>query len=143
MDDVVHLRMCERYRRESEAHKERKVLLLVRCEDGLASFAMDRIEYVEYRGGALTIYMPGGGQVSSEALGKSFSETVEDVFFDARFVRPHESFVVNMNHVAGVGDHVFEMQSGARVPISAANYPAAGECFIRYMVKANGAKVVS
>lgn len=46
------------------------------------------------------------------------------------FLRSHRSFLVNMNHVAGIEGGSFRMSDGVRVPISAANQAKIRNTFI-------------
>ncbi len=108
--------------------------LLVKLRDGLASVRLGQIEYVAYRDHALTFVLVDGREIRSRILKGSFARVSDESLSDARFVRPHESYVVNMDHVQSMTANEFEMRSGTTVPISKRAYQRVREEFVRYMV---------
>lgn len=108
--------------------------LIIKLRDGLASVRLGQIEYVAYRDHALTFVLTDGRTVRSRILKGSFARVADESLSDERFVRPHESFVVNMDHVSAMTANEFEMQSGETVPISKRAYQRVREDFVRYMV---------
>lgn len=120
--------------------KTRKVL--VKFKGGLANIGMHQIEYIEYRDHMLVFHLTSGETISSRVMQESFSSIAERTFNDERFVKPHASYVVNMDHVEGMNNNEFEMRSGAVVRISKRILSQVKQQFIDYMVKKNDAIVM-
>ncbi len=107
--------------------------LLIKRKEGYFNVGIHRIEYVEYLNHALAFHLGDGSTVMSRVIQESFSAVVESALTDPRFIKPHASFVVNMDHVAGINQREFEMISGAIVPISKRVYSDVKQRFIDYV----------
>ncbi len=116
--------------------------VLIKRRDGLANVGLHQIEYVEYRDHTLVFYLADGRNIPSRVIQESFSWVVENTLNDPRFLKPHASYAINMDHVAGMNNHEFQMVSGAKIPISKRIYSQVKQSFIEYMVEKNGAIVV-
>ncbi len=97
-----------------DAHKT----VVVRGKQGPVQIALREIEYVEYRNHALAFHTTDGRTFPSCVLRTSFTDIAAASFSDARFIRPHEAYIVNMDAVGGINDREFVLRSGASVPIS-------------------------
>ena len=107
--------------------------LLVKQHNGMACVRLDQVEYAAYKERVLTFVLCDGRTVRTRSLKEPFSKIVEIAFLDARFVRPHESYVVNMEYINAITASDFEMKDGTRVPISKRVYRRVREEFIQYM----------
>lgn len=116
--------------------------LLIKRKDGLSNIMLHQIEYVEYQEHALTFYLKGGKAISSRVVHESFSEIVKTALNDPRFIRPHESYVVNMDLVRSLNSNDFQMDSGALIPISKRVYPKIKQQFISYMLEKKDATIL-
>ena len=107
--------------------------VLIKCKGCVMNIGLHQIEYVEYREHALVFHLNDGREVSSRIIQESFSSIAENTLHDPRFLKPHASYVVNMDYVAGVNASSFEMLSGASVPISKRIYSSAKQQFVDYV----------
>lgn len=116
--------------------------LLIKRKDGITNVAMHQIEYIEYQDHALAFHLQDGRVVDSRTLHESFSEIAERSLADSRFLRPHQSFVINMDHVSSVSAKEFAMDSGAMIPISKRLSKEVRERFMDYATRENGSMVI-
>lgn len=116
--------------------------LLIKRKDGLSNISMHQIEYIEYRNHALTFHLTDGGAIDSRVMQESFSTVFDSSLTDARFLKPHQSYAVNMDHVRSMNAKEFEMSSGAMVPISKRIYKDVHKQFIDYTVAENDAVII-
>lgn len=116
--------------------------MLIKRKDGLANVGLHQIEYIEYRDHALTFYLTNGKTIPSRVIHESFSWVVDNVLNDPRFIKPHASYVINMDHVQSMNGKDFEMNSGAWIPISKRIYTQVKQQFVGYMMEKNGAMVL-
>lgn len=116
--------------------------VLIKSKGGLANVGLHQIEYVEYRDHALSFHLSDGRAIPSRVIHQSFSWVVENTLNDPRFVKPHASYVVNMDRVRTMTDREFEMDCGAGIPISKRVYGQVKRKFIDYMVHNNGASIL-
>lgn len=116
--------------------------LLIKRKEGMSNIRLHQIEYVEYRDHQLKFYLSDGKVIPSRVIQDSFSSVVEHTLADARFLKPHASYAVNMDHVSGMSSREFEMQSGALVPISKRVYSQVRRRFVDYMVSRKDARII-
>ena len=116
--------------------------ILVKQRDGLVCVPLDCVEYVSYRDRVLTFVLSGGREVRSRSLKEPFAKVVEAVLSGKQFVRPHESYVVNMNYANAMTATDFEMRSGVRVPISKRVYQRIREAYVQYVVDGDATRIV-
>ncbi len=116
--------------------------LLIKRRDGLSNIALHQIEYIEYRDHALTFHLRDGQAVEGRTMNESFSQIMEKSLTDARFIKPHASFAVNMDLVRSMNAKEFEMDSGVVIPISKRMVKEVRERFLAYSIEENGAIVI-
>ena len=58
---------------------------------------------------------------------------IEEAFLrQGRFIKPHRSYIVNMDYVRRLYDHGLIMADGGRVPVPRANYSEVKRRYIAY-----------
>lgn len=104
----------------SECRKERRNSLILRCKNGITRIDLDRLEYCEVFGRTLLFHMDNGkileGAGSMDKLYGQLSQY-------ANFVRPHRSFLVNMEYIQKISYKAITMENMAEIPIPH------GKCF--------------
>jgi DNA-binding LytR/AlgR family response regulator len=89
---------------------------------------------VEYNNHSLRFCLSDGTIVSSVFLREPFETTVNELLKDRRFVRPHVSFVINMNHVRTITGKEFSMTNGSLIAISQKNYTEIKKKYIDFLL---------
>ena len=93
---------------------EKRNELIVRTPLGEETLQVQEILYIESRGHACDIHLPGRCLSVRKSI-EELSAGLDDAFF-----RCHKSFLLNLAHVAEIGKNQFLMDNGESVPISAA-----------------------
>ena len=92
--------------------------ICVRTEDGLAFLPYYQITYIELVRRRLVFHMTDLRVVRSLLLRGSLEAALADLLSEPRFLQPHKSFVVNMDHVTlWSGDRLL-LRGDVEVPIS-------------------------
>ncbi len=107
--------------------------LLIKHKEGLSNVSLRHIEYVEYRDHSLTFHLVGGQRLPSRVIRKSFTNVMKESFMDPRFIRPHESFIVNMDEVQSIVGYSFQLASGTVVPISRRVFTSVKKSFVQHV----------
>ncbi len=108
---------------------------LLKASDGTQAVPFHRIAYCELKGRALCCVTLDGARLKSVTLRQPFDEVVAPLLSDGRFIRPHMSFVVNMDFVKSVHARSVLMKSGAIIPITHGAVGDVKEKYIRYFFK--------
>ncbi|NLD60297.1 MAG: response regulator transcription factor [Clostridiales bacterium] len=103
--------------------------MLVKTRTGLVRLQYHSIAYLEVVGKTITFYMSTSER--HEMYG-TLSEIEEAFLSQERFLKPHRSYIINMDHVRKLGERELLMTDGGRVPISKANYNEVKRRYIAY-----------
>lgn len=98
----------------SECTKERQSSLILRCKSGITRINLDKLEYCEVIGRTLSFHMDDGAVWKS--MGR-LEELCEQLIRYDNFLRPHRSFLVNMEYIQSISYKVIRMDSSAEIPI--------------------------
>lgn len=104
--------------------------LALKCGGSHRYFDYEEIFYIESRGYQLFLHTMEGDEI--RATGKL--DEVEMQLGDPRFLRCHQSYLVNMDSVSKAGDD-FLLRNGDRVPIRVRSRKAMTDAYYRYFVE--------
>lgn len=101
-----------------------------RCEGKMRYFFMDEIVWIESNKHKIIFHFNDGKSVQTHAkLGD-----VEENLHDERFLRCHQSYLINMDYIADVTD-VFVTKQGNSIPIRVRSRKAITDAYHSYFVK--------
>lgn len=98
----------------SECKKERQYSLILRCKSGITRIDLNKLEYCEVIGRTLLFHIEDGKVLESTG---SLDELCEQLASYESFLRPHRSFLVNMEHIQTISYRAIIMDSLAEIPI--------------------------
>ncbi|WP_332448266.1 LytR/AlgR family response regulator transcription factor [Sphaerochaeta sp.] len=114
--------------------KETEVTIhLVKTHDGIRVLKLSEILFCEYSKHAVTYSLCGERTVTTKVIRGTFGSHIEPLLQDKRFIRPHVSFVLNMDWVDGFDKNWFRLRSGAKVPIVAKQYSTVRDTYLDYI----------
>ena len=104
--------------------------LFIKTSDTIYRIEKASIIYLQAQGNYTFIYTAKGKLCSSKTL-KVYGNLLKDRFF----IRPHQSFMINMNHIDQIhydARNAIIMKSGEHIPISRSKKAALLEAFQNY-----------
>jgi DNA-binding LytR/AlgR family response regulator len=106
-----------------------KVFSEIKSKSGLLRIPIKKLEFAEVITRSIFYHLTDGSVI--EAIG-SMTELEKDLSSYSCFVKPHRSYIINMDHIDIVGQKEIKMKSAAVVPLAKANYPLVKEAYIAY-----------
>lgn len=97
-----------------ECKRAQRCSLILRCKNGITRIDLDRLEYCEVIGRTLLFHIEGGKVL--ESVG-SLDELCGKLTEYENFLRPHRSFLVNMEYIQNISYKAIIMNSLAEIPI--------------------------
>ncbi|MGN0472783.1 MAG: LytR/AlgR family response regulator transcription factor [Lachnospiraceae bacterium] len=82
----------------------------VKSSEGTIRLHYASICYVECQRHSLSIYTSDGRRIPTRSIRVPFETAVEELLNDPRFVRIHQSYVVNLDFVKNMTNQAFELQ---------------------------------
>lgn len=106
--------------------------LLIKSKTGLTRIYINRLEYVEVIGRNLLYHLTDGSVI--EALG-SMSVLENELLKSHFFIKPHRSFIINMERIDTLLQREIKMQSLSIVPLAKANASTVKSAYITFAFK--------
>lgn len=98
----------------SQCGKDRQSSLILHCRSGIARIDLNKLEYCEVIGRTLMFHM--NNRTILESNGSMDKLCVQLTQYE-NYLRPHRSFLVNMDYVQGISYKAIRMESQADIPI--------------------------
>ncbi len=98
----------------SECDKGQKGSLILRCRSGVVRVCLAELEYCEVIGHTLQFFMESGKVLESSG---SLDELCGKLLQYDNFLRPHRSFLVNMEYIQNISYNAIIMDNSAEIPI--------------------------
>ena len=114
----------------SECKKEQQQSLILRCKTGIVRVELERLEYCEVIGRTVLFRMQGG--TVFERTG-SLDEVWRQLMSFEHFLRPHRSYIVNMDYIQTMSYKAILMSDGAQIPLPRGKYSEYKDKYLEYV----------
>lgn len=98
----------------SQCDREKQGSLILRCKSGITRIALEKLVYCEVTGRTLTFHMENG--MNFESIG-SMDELSSELARYGFFLRPHRSFLINMEHIQSISYKAITLDNLDKIPI--------------------------
>jgi DNA-binding LytR/AlgR family response regulator len=102
---------------------------LIKSKAGLTRIYINRLEYAEVIGRTIVYHIIDGSVV--EAAG-SMAELNDMLLKYPNFIRPHRSYIINMEFIDTLSNKEIIMKSHSTIPMARANYQTVKSAYISY-----------
>lgn len=114
----------------SECEKEQQCSLILRCKTGIARIDLNKLIYCEVIGRTLLFHLDGGRVLERNG---SLDELCEQLTQYENFLRPHRSYLVNMEYIQNISYKAIVMDSLAEIPIPRGKYAEIKDIYLDYV----------
>lgn len=109
--------------------KERENSLILRCKNGITRIELRHLEYCEVIHRTLFIHLTGGKVLESTGSLDDLSRQLEPY---GGILRPHRSYLVNLEHVQTISYRAITMFSLMEIPIPRGKYNEIKDAYLEY-----------
>lgn len=113
----------------SQCEKEQTSSLILRCKNGITRIELRQLEYCEVIHRTLIIHLSTGKVF--ESIG-SLDELCKQLMPYGGFLRPHRSYLVNLEFVQNISYRAITMSCLAEIPIPRGKYNEIKNAFLEY-----------
>lgn len=103
--------------------------LLLHAKSGLTKVFLHNIEFVEIIGRQLNYHLTSGQILEVKG---TLGELEKDLLSYKQFIKPHRSYIINMDCIDTITSNEIRTQSNKPVPISRKNYPDIKKAYLDY-----------
>ena len=112
-----------------ECEKEQTGSLMLRCKSGITRVELKYLEYCEVIQRTLFLHLASGKVL--ESIG-SLDELCRRLEPYGNFLRPHRSYLINLEYVQNLSTRAITMCSLAKIPIPRGKYNEVKDTFLEY-----------
>jgi DNA-binding LytR/AlgR family response regulator len=116
----------------SELEVSTVISFLVKRKTGLTRIYTNKLEYAEIIGRTIFYHLSDGMVI--DAVG-SMVDLEEELLSTHCFIKPHRSYIINMDYIDTLSQREIKMISLALVPMAKANYRAVKSAYISFAFK--------
>lgn len=98
----------------SQCEREKQGSLVLRCKNGITRIALEKLIYCEVIGRTLVFHLESG--MNLESIG-SLDELSGELAQYGSFLRPHRSFLINMEYIQSISYKAITLDNLERIPI--------------------------
>ena len=109
-------------------------IFIVKTAKNLRVLNLSDILCCEYRSHAVIFTLINGEEVISRTIRESFTEYSTPILNDLRFLRCHNSYLINMRWVEGFAKDSFTLRGEKVVPIAARQYPVVRDKYMDFLM---------
>lgn len=113
----------------AEIADEKEKGILVKCKTCLTKILLHNLEYTEVLGRTLFFHLTTGEVLESYG---TMSQLENDLLRDKRFIKPHRSYIVNMDSIHRITDKDIITFSNKPIPVSRELYKTIKQAYIDY-----------
>ena len=93
-------------------------MMLVSSSDGKVQIRFRNICFVECWNRILHFHMLDGSVLHTRSIRHSFDKEISPLLEDGYFLKPHQSFIINMQYISRLTVNEIYMQDGSVIPVS-------------------------
>ena len=116
----------------SEMEIQISTSFLIKSKTGLTRIFINKLEFAEVIGRTILYHITDGSVI--EAVG-SMTELEKELLSNPCFIKPHRSYILNMEHIDTLSQREIKMNSLASVPLAKANYPSVKSAYVKFAFK--------
>lgn len=109
--------------------KEKLDSLILRCKNGITRIELRKLEYCEVIHRTLFIHMASGKVLESTGSLDDLSKQLET---HGGFLRPHRSYLVNLDYVQSLSGHGITMSCLTEIPLPRGKYQEVKDAYLEY-----------
>lgn len=108
--------------------KEHSESLILRCKSGITRIELRQLEYCEVIHRTLFLHLTSGKVLESVGRLDELSKQLEP---SGMFLRPHRSYLVNLDYIQNLSSHSITMSCLTEIPLPRGNYHEVKEAYLK------------
>ena len=110
--------------------KEQGDSLILRCKTGITRIELKQLEYCEVIHRTLFIHLSDGKVLESTG---SLDELIRHLEPCGYFLRPHRSYLINLDHIQTLSSNSITMSGLAEIPLARGKYHEVKDAYLKHM----------
>lgn len=113
-----------------ESDTVKKNFFVFKCKTGIVKISLSKLEYCEMINRKIILYLSDGKEYECSLRMNELEKKLETF---GMFLRPHRSFLVNMDYIQTLTTHNIVMDCNAKIPIPREKYAQIKQLYMEYI----------
>lgn len=119
---------------EKETETVEKNIFVLRAKSGITKVALSKLEYCEVINRKIILHLTNGEEYECSLRMNELEEKLKDY---KMFLKPHRSFLVNMDHIRSLSTRSILMECGINIPIPREKYAQIKQTYMEYIFQSS------
>lgn len=119
---------------EKEAEAVEKNIFVLKSKTGITKIALSKLEYCEVINRKIILHMKNGEECECNIRMNELEEKLKNF---GMFLKPHRSFLINMDYIQTLTTHSIIMECGVKIPVPREKYAQIKQAYMEYVFQSS------
>ena len=124
---------------EKEADVIEKNIFVLKSKTGITKISLSKLEYCEVINRKIILHLINNEECECNLRMNELEEKLKE---HGKFLKPHRSFLVNMDYIQSLTTHSIIMESGIKIPIPREKYAQIKQAYMEYIFRSKDSIVL-
>ena len=124
---------------ENELKSAEKNIFILKSKNAVTKILLSKLEYCEVINRKIILHLSNGEEVDCNLRMNELEEKLKDF---GMFLKPHRSFLVNMDYIQTLASHSILMECGVKIPVPREKYAQIKQEYMEYIFRTSDSVVL-
>ncbi len=124
---------------EKESEITEQNIFVVKSKTGITKIALSKLEYCEVINRKIILHLTNGEECECNLRMNELEEKLKNF---GMFLKPHRSFLINMDYVQTLTTHSIIMECGVKIPVPREKYAQIKQAYMEYVFQASDSVIL-
>lgn len=124
---------------EKEAEEVETNVLVFKSKTGITKITLSKLEYCEVINRKIILHLISGEECECNLRMNELEETLKNY---GMFLKPHRSFLVNMDHIHTLATNSIIMECGMKIPVPREKYARIKQIYMEYIFQSSNSVIL-
>ena len=119
---------------EKEAETVEKNIFVLKSKTGITKISLSKLEYCEVINRKIILHLSNGEECECNLRMNELEEKLKNF---EMFLKPHRSFLINMDYIQTMTTHCIIMECGMKIPVPREKYAQIKQAYMEYVFQSS------
>lgn len=119
---------------EKEAETVEKNIFVLKSKTGITKISLSKLEYCEVINRKIILHLSNGEECECNLRMNELEEKLKNF---EMFLKPHRSFLINMDYIQTMTTHSIIMECGMKIPVPREKYAQIKQAYMEYVFQSS------
>ena len=124
---------------EKEAETVERYIFILKSKTGITKISLSKLEYCEVINRKIILHLSNGEECECNLRMNELEEKMKNF---EMFLKPHRSFLINMDYIQTLTTHSIVMECGTRIPVPREKYAQIKQAYMEYVFRSSDSVIL-